>query len=223
MDLLKQDSSTREDFGMLAVMDALAEKEQITQRELARKTGLNLKKVNYCLHKLLEKGHIKFQRALSNPDKRTYLYILTPSGAKAKSWLTYRFLKFTLEFYSQVEAMLSGCLRLMQEACIRRLILGGISDAVRIVVEHVEDSGIEIVGVLDWESDVVLYEGLPILRGDDLKTLEWDGVLITTLDDAEAFDRRLRSMGLPDSKVWHLSSGIPVGGSCAPSHRLQSA
>ena len=62
--------------------------EQITQRELARTTGLNLKKVNYCLQKLLEKGYIKFQRVRKNPDKRSYLYILTPAGLKAKSQLT---------------------------------------------------------------------------------------------------------------------------------------
>ena len=111
MDLIKRDSETREDLGLLAVMDALADQEQVTQRELSRRTGLNLKKVNYCLHKLLEKGHVKFQRVVNNPDKRAYLYILTPAGLKAKSHLTYRFLKYTLDFYNQVEAKLQQSLR----------------------------------------------------------------------------------------------------------------
>ena len=47
---------------MLAVMDALADQEQVTHRELSRKTGLNLKKANYCPRKLLGKGFVKFQR-----------------------------------------------------------------------------------------------------------------------------------------------------------------
>ena len=85
---------------MLAVMDVLADEGRVTQRELARRTGLNLKKVNYCLHKLLEKGYVKFQRAVHNPDKRSYLYIVTPAGLTAKSHLTYGFLKFTLGFYN---------------------------------------------------------------------------------------------------------------------------
>ena len=41
---------------MLAVMEALAEDEEATQRERSCRSGLHLKKVNYCLHKLLEKG-----------------------------------------------------------------------------------------------------------------------------------------------------------------------
>ena len=45
MDLLKQNSTTRDDLGMRVAMDALVE-EEVTQRELARRTGLNLKKVN---------------------------------------------------------------------------------------------------------------------------------------------------------------------------------
>lgn len=44
MDILKQNSTTRDDLGMRGAMDALAEEEQVTQRELARRTGLNLKK-----------------------------------------------------------------------------------------------------------------------------------------------------------------------------------
>jgi hypothetical protein len=46
MDILKQNSTTRDDLGMRAVMDALAEEEEVIQRELARRTGLNLKRVN---------------------------------------------------------------------------------------------------------------------------------------------------------------------------------
>ena len=61
-----QDISTREDLGMLAVMEALAEDHQVTQRELSRRSGLHLKKVNYCLHKLLEKGQVRFQRVMND-------------------------------------------------------------------------------------------------------------------------------------------------------------
>jgi transcription initiation factor IIE alpha subunit len=80
MDLLDQRSAIREDLGLLAVMDALVDEEQVTQRELSRRTGLNLKKVNYCLHKLLEKGHIKFHNIVTNPNKRSYLYIRVVAG-----------------------------------------------------------------------------------------------------------------------------------------------
>ena len=47
MEIFRQSSPIRETLGLLAVIEALEEGERITQRELARVTGLNLKKVNY--------------------------------------------------------------------------------------------------------------------------------------------------------------------------------
>ena len=205
MDLPKQDSATREDLGMLAVMDALANEEQVTQRELSRRTGLNLKKVNYCLHKLLEKGHVKFQRAVNNPDKRAYLYILTPAGFKAKSYLTYRFLKYTLDFYTQVESKLKRSLRDMAEVGVQRVVLFGASEAAKIVLGLVEVYGIEVVGVLDSGYEDRFFEGVPLVQGEDLRVMEWDGVLISALNDLEQVEAELCDWGLPNERIWRLA------------------
>ena len=205
MDLLRQDSATREDLGMLAVMDALAARDQVTQRELSRQTGLNLKKVNFCLHKLLEKGYIKFQRALHNPDKRAYLYILTPVGLKAKSELTYRFLKFTLAFYNQVETKVQQTLLAMEKAGIERLVLYGASDAARMVQEQTRTKGIEVVGILDERCQDQEFGGLPLLRIADLQHQGWDGVLITALENLDAAEHFLQEAGVVSSKIWKLS------------------
>jgi DNA-binding MarR family transcriptional regulator len=205
MDLIKQDSATREDLGLLAVMDALADEEQVTQRELSRRTGLNLKKVNYCLHKLLEKGHVKFQRVVNNPDKRAYLYIMTPAGFKAKSHLTYRFLKFTLDFYNQVEVKLRSCLSDMAGAGARRIALCGASEAAKIVLELVDRHGIEVVGVLDSEFVGTRFNGLPVFEREDMHDGEWDGVLITALERLDEVEAELRDWGLPEDRIWRLS------------------
>lgn len=205
MDLLRQDSSTREDLGMLAVMDALATRDQVTQRELSRQTGLNLKKVNFCLHKLLEKGYIKFQRALHNPDKRVYLYILTPAGLKAKSELTYRFLKFTLDFYNQVEAKVQHTLLTMEGAGVERVVLYGASDAARMVQEQTSTNSIEVVGILDEQCQDQQFGGLPLLKATDLKKLKWDGVLITALDNLGRAESYLGQAGVAANRIWKLS------------------
>ena len=205
MDLLKRDSATREDMGLLAVMDALADQEQVTQRELSRRTGLNLKKVNYCLHKLLEKGHIKFQRAVNNPDKRAYLYILTPAGLKAKSHLTYRFLKYTLDFYNQVEVKLRQSLSEMARSGIKKIILCGASDAAKIVLELVERNGIEVVGIVDQDHPTTSFAGQPLMSIKKLESIEWDGVLITALDGLEELESSLRNQGLDEESIWRLS------------------
>jgi DNA-binding MarR family transcriptional regulator len=205
MDLFKQSSETREDLGMLAVMDALAVEEQVTQRELSRQTGLNLKKVNYCLHKLLEKGYVKFQRAVNNPDKRVYLYILTPAGLKAKSQLTYGFLKFTLGFYNQVEDKLRFCLGKMARSGVDKIVLYGATDVAKVVLDLVEDGETAIVGVLDEGYAGSEFNGVQMVGKDALNELEWDGVLITALENLDEVGVKLRQMGIPEEKVWTLA------------------
>ena len=205
MSIPAQDTTTREDLGMLSVMEALTESEEVTQRELSRQTGLNLKKVNYCLHRLLEKGHVKFQRALNNPDKRAYLYILTPAGFKEKSRLTYSFMKMTIGYYNRVEEKLEECLAAMGEAGTRRIILFGASEAARIVMSTVQHESIEVVGVVDSSFDGETFSGVRVAADNELQSLVWDGILITELDDLEDADIRLQELGVPESKVWRLS------------------
>ena len=204
MDLFKRDSETREDLGLLAVMDALADEEQVTQRELSRRTGLNLKKVNYCLHKLLEKGHVKFQRVVNNPDKRAYLYILTPVGLKAKSHLTYRFLEFTLDFYNQVETRLRQALGAMAASGVRRVVLCGASEAAKVVLDLVEDHGIEVVALVDCGGQGQQFSCIPHIQSENLGEFHWDGMLITALDGLEKVEGELRDWGMPEEHIWRL-------------------
>lgn len=70
MEVVKQAQVAREELGVLAVLEAVAGDARLSQRELARRTGLNLKKVNCCLRWLLEEGQVKFPRALDSADKR---------------------------------------------------------------------------------------------------------------------------------------------------------
>lgn len=204
MDIFKQSSNTREDLGMLAVMEVLEGRQRVTQRELAHQTGLNLKKVNYCLRKLLAKGYVKFQRVRQNPDKRAYLYILTPAGLRAKSQLTYRFLKFTLDFYNRMEEKLRRCLEEMDEAGLEKLVLYGASDVARILLELANGRGPEVVGIVDESYVGHEFHSVQVLKGGQLQEVSWDGVLITEIEDVEAAEVYLHRLLVPDHAVWKL-------------------
>lgn len=205
MDILRKSASEKEDLGLLAIMDVLDQRARITQRELAKATGLNLKKVNYCLKKLLEKGYIKFQRARYNPDKRVYLYILTPAGIHAKSVLTYNFLKFTLDFYGQMEVKLWQCLQKMAKAGQQRVLLFGVSDVVRILLDIANEIPVEIIGVLDDNYEEDECYGLPVVRSKQLKSIELDIVLVSVLEGIDDADAQLLSFGIHSNAIWHLS------------------
>lgn len=205
MDILKQTSTTRENLGMLAVMEALENREEITQRELSKVTGLNLKKVNYCLHKLLGRGYVKFQRVRHNPDKRAYLYILTPSGLRAKSQLTYRFVKFTLEFYNEMVAKLQRALGEMSRETVKRVVLFGATDVAQILIDMLEIEKIDLVGIVDDSLEVLDFNGFPVIPGEKLADFQWDGILITSLENLEEVERQLHSLGVKKEEVWTLA------------------
>lgn len=192
-------------MGLLAVMEAIQDQNRISQRELARKTGLNLKKVNFCLHKLLEKGYVKFQKVRHNPDKRVYLYILTPAGLKAKSRLTYGFLKFTLGYYSKMEEKLAYSIAFMRESGVRRLILYGASDVVSILLGMLGEDDPRVVGIADDDVGSEEHQGVQVFRVSELNAIEWDGILITALDGVNEAEQRLLESGISQDRILTLA------------------
>jgi EPS-associated MarR family transcriptional regulator len=75
------------------VLHFLEEDPQLTQRELAKKLGVSLGGINYCLKALIDIGHIKASNFNKNQNKLMYLYLLTPKGIAEKTKLTAGFLK----------------------------------------------------------------------------------------------------------------------------------
>ena len=71
----------------------MAEEPQLSQRELARRLGVSLGKINYCVRALVDKGLVKAGNFYRNPNKTAYLYQLTPHGIAEKAAMTLRFLR----------------------------------------------------------------------------------------------------------------------------------
>jgi len=87
-------------FNILREID---KKKSFSQRELAKETGVSLGKLNYCLKALKEKGLIKIKNFKQNPNKITYIYILTPKGISAKTKLTINFMRQKMFEYDQLK------------------------------------------------------------------------------------------------------------------------
>ena len=90
------------------VMKILEEHPEITQRELAKKLGLSLGGINYCLTALVEKGYVKARNFSENSSKLRYAYLLTPSGIREKTALTFRFLQRKMQEYEDLKREIEG-------------------------------------------------------------------------------------------------------------------
>ena len=88
----------------LRVMRAIEENPNTSQRELAKRLGVSLGGVNYCLKALIDIGWIKAGNFARNQDKRGYAYLLTPKGIAEKAALTTRFLRRKMCEYEALTA-----------------------------------------------------------------------------------------------------------------------
>jgi len=84
------------------VLRLLQENPGMTQRAIAKKVGIGVSGVNYCLKALVEKGWLKAGNFSNNPNKLGYAYLLTPTGISEKAALTARFLKRKMAEYDQL-------------------------------------------------------------------------------------------------------------------------
>ena len=85
------------------VMDLIHKRPDISQRELAKRAGISLGSIHYCLKALAQKGWLKAGSFKNNPDKSVYLYLLTPEGIAQKSKLAFDFLKRKRQEYHQLK------------------------------------------------------------------------------------------------------------------------
>ena len=84
------------------LLKTLSRAPDLTQREIARRMGISLGKVNYCLSELAKRGLIKINRLRASKNKFRSIYLLTLRGIKAKAKLTLSFLRRKLVEYEEI-------------------------------------------------------------------------------------------------------------------------
>ncbi len=88
------------------ILRKISKEPNLNQRDLAKKLGLSLGKINYCIKALKKKGLIKINNFKKNKRKLNYLYILTPKGVSEKTRLTINFMKQKMREYDELHSEL---------------------------------------------------------------------------------------------------------------------
>lgn len=100
-------------YGLLKTLE---QNPSLSQRDLAKRLGVSLGKVNFCLNALVEKGSLKVNNFRNNENKLAYAYLLTPSGVEEKARITVEFLQMKLSEYERLRVEIE---QLKREAKIR--------------------------------------------------------------------------------------------------------
>ena len=85
------------------LLNLLVDEPQLRQLDIAKKMGISVGKVNFCISELAKKGLIKVKRFKSAKNKLPYSYMLTPRGLEEKGRITVTFLKRKLSEYEEIK------------------------------------------------------------------------------------------------------------------------
>ncbi|MFZ5503521.1 MAG: MarR family EPS-associated transcriptional regulator [Pseudomonadota bacterium] len=104
------DDNTR--YGLLKMLE---DDPGLSQRDLAKRLGISLGKVNFCLNALIEKGSLKVSNFRNSNNKLAYAYLLTPHGVEEKAKITVRFLKHKVQEYERLRTEIADLEREARE------------------------------------------------------------------------------------------------------------
>jgi DNA-binding MarR family transcriptional regulator len=100
------------------------ERQAVTQRELARTSGLSLGMTNAVIKRFVEKGWISARKL----NSRTIRYAMTPEGISEIAHRTYRYFKRTARNVAVYKDILEDFVADERRKGVRTLVLAGASD-----------------------------------------------------------------------------------------------
>ena len=102
--MIKAQNITEDHIDLMHIIESDA---NATQRQIAKKTGLSIGKVNYCLKALIDIGFIKAGNFKKSTRKINYAYILTPKGIQEKSYITKQFIIKKKQEYNKLNSYIT--------------------------------------------------------------------------------------------------------------------
>ena len=170
----------KEDATTLGILNAIDDKNDITQRHLAARLNVALGLTNSYLKRCIHKGLVKVHQAPAN----RYLYYLTPKGFTEKSRLTSAYLSSSFNFYRGASTSINQIYQKCEESNLNNILLCGISEIAEIALIRSHDHKLKITGVFDPESKKKSFLGLPVIKNIE-KISSYDAYIITALEDAQ--------------------------------------
>ena len=182
----------------LRVLEAVQQDSRLTQRGLASKLGIALGLANIYLKRMVHKGYIKCVNVQTNRIS----YLITPRGIAEKARLTYEFMDYSLHLYGEVRQHLRAALRECAAAG-KRVAICGSGEAAELAYLSLKESGLDPVAVFDTQGghDFLAISVLPIA---DHAAIEFDMIIVATLDRSGQQLQALLDVGVPNEKLFPL-------------------
>jgi len=168
-----------------------------SQRDLSSKLNISLGLVNSFVKRLAKKGYFKITTIPKNRAK----YILTPKGAVEKTRLTYQYLHYSFEFYRSARNNLRKHFMKLVEQGVKRVVFYGVSDVAEIAYISLQETSIKMIAIVDDKKTGMIFLGHVVKSPDLLKSLSFDKILITFMDNELASVDKLLKRGIARKNI----------------------
>ena len=188
------------DIHVLRILEEIEKNASATQRELARKLNISLGLVNSFVRRLARKGYLK----MSSVQKNRLKYILTPKGFSEKTRLTYEFIQYSFDFYKTARNSLKAILNDLENDGVRRVILYGAGDLAEIAYISLQETKLKMVATVDDVKSGEKFLGRKIRHPSVLNSLDYDKIIVTSIDSGGDVYENLLKQGVPRHMVLTL-------------------
>ena len=178
-----------EDIRILKLLEEIDKDYTQSQRDLSSKLNISLGLVNSFIKRLAKKGYFK----IATVPKHRAKYILTPKGALEKTRLTYQYLQSSFGFYRMARRNLRKHFMSLVEQGVKHVVFYGVSDVAEIAYITLQETPLNMIAIVDEDQTGKIFLGNVVKSPDMLKSLSFDRILVTFMDnDAFALDDLLK-------------------------------
>lgn len=193
-----------QDIKSLQILEEIDNSHSPSQRDLAKRLDMSLGLVNSFIKRLARKGYLKVTTIPRNRVK----YILTPMGFAEKSRLTYEFIQYSFHFYKRALGNFQSLLNELERKGVKHLVFYGANDLAEIAFISLKATDIKLVGIVDDLRQGEKFLDFTVKSTGELSTLEFDRIIITTVDSKQAIYNKLREKKIPDQRIIMLEQQI---------------
>ena len=187
----------KEDIHILRLMGEIERNGSYSQRELSRGLNISLGLVNTFIKRLVKKGYFKVKTMPRNRVK----YFLTSEGLTRKSRLTVEYLRYSVNFYKEIKALLIGKFKAMEENRIRSILFFGAGEVAELAYLYLQLTNIHLVGIIDDSKNGNDFFEFNVDDLDRLNNQDWDAILLTSLDETEKDINCLVEKGINPDRI----------------------
>jgi len=184
----------------LRLLQALEERDDATQRQLASDLNISLGLLNSCMKTLGQQGYFNTYTKERNRAR----YLLTPKGRQEKAKLTLEYIQHSVAHYRELKQLLRSLLSRLEAQGVRRLALYGSGDLAELAYFCLLDSDIKFGGVFDQSPAGREFYGHQVQPGKALATADFDCLLVTEARGASGNPGLISIDGVLPDKILYL-------------------